>query len=95
MTRWYIILIRDPPRAVGLIFELGFCQSQNGLATNTARCKDADIVEMIVTPQPSILKRRFIHFVVLGNQVNIFVAIAKLNKILEFYFYSNKARNLN
>lgn len=69
LTRWYILLLRDAHRAVSLIFELGFCQSLNGLGRNTARCSDTEIFNMIVQPQPSLLKRRYIFFGVTGNQV--------------------------
>jgi len=68
MTRWYIILVREPARAVTLVFELGYCQSVNGAAVNASRYSDEKLIEMIVQPQVNILKRRYIHLAVTGNQ---------------------------
>ena len=70
MTRWYIILVREPARAVTLIFELGYCQSASGQAVNAARYSDQKLLDMIVQPQGNILKRRYIHLAVTGNQVS-------------------------
>merc|ERR1719427_321674 len=68
ITRWHILLVKNPERCIELIFLLGFFQSQNGLQVNTTKFSNHKLVEKIIRRENNILNRNYVHAVVTGNK---------------------------
>jgi len=68
ITRWHILLVKNPERCLELIFLLGFFQSQNGLQVNTTKFSNRNLVEKIIRKENNILNRNYVHAVVTGNK---------------------------
>merc|ERR1719427_207619 len=68
ITRWHILLVKNPERCVELIFLLGFFQSQNGLQMNTTKMPNRTLVNQILKKESNILNRNYVHAVVTGNK---------------------------